>query len=254
MLTNILLWLENTPYPNVSKILSLWVVAQVAYFVFNIPYFVLQFYPIPYFQKYKIQPDAKIPKEQIIKLFKSVAINNSIVLIPSVFIFSPLYNLEVSPVPSLFTVIWQVIFCQIAEDFTFYWSHRLLHTPWLYKKIHKQHHEFTAPFGWAAEYAHPIEFIFGNLLPATAGLILLQSHLFVSWTWLTLRLWYTTDVHCGYAFPWGLESWVGSVYAGPRHHDYHHKNFKGNYGSTLRIWDQVFKTENNRGKMKSRQL
>lgn len=55
MITDLFLWLESTPYPAVSKILSLWIVAQVAYFIFNIPYLILQFYPIEYFQKYKIQ-------------------------------------------------------------------------------------------------------------------------------------------------------------------------------------------------------
>ncbi len=46
------------------------------------------------------------------------------------------------------TIVWQVLFCQFAEDLTFYWSHRLFHSPAVYKKIHKVHHEFTAPFGW----------------------------------------------------------------------------------------------------------
>eukprot|EP00026_Physarum_polycephalum_P014466 Phypoly_transcript_14981.p1 GENE.Phypoly_transcript_14981~~Phypoly_transcript_14981.p1 ORF type:complete len:260 (+),score=29.42 Phypoly_transcript_14981:99-878(+) len=244
LLTNLLLWLDSTPYPTFSKLLSLWIVAQVSYFVWNVPYLILQFHPIPYFQKFKIQPNAKIPKDQIRKLFKGVAINQFLVMLPSMFLFVPFYNLQLFPIPSMLTVVWQLIFCQIAEDFTFYFSHRLLHTPWLYKHIHKQHHEFSAPFGWAAEYANPIEFFFGNLIPFSSGLIILHSHIIVYWSWLILRLWYTTDVHCGFAFPWGLERWFGSIYAGPRHHDNHHKNFKGNYGSTLRIWDFVFQTEN----------
>lgn len=44
----------------------------------------------------------------------------------------------------------------IATD---YWAHRALHYGPLYKKIHKLHHEFSAPFGLAAEYAHPLEIL-----------------------------------------------------------------------------------------------
>jgi methylsterol monooxygenase len=32
-----------------------------------------------------------------------------------------------------------------------------MHWPPFYKKVHKVHHEYAAPFGIAAEYAHPIE-------------------------------------------------------------------------------------------------
>jgi methylsterol monooxygenase len=33
-----------------------------------------------------------------------------------------------------------------------------MHHGALYRRIHKQHHEFKAPFALAALYAHPIEF------------------------------------------------------------------------------------------------
>ena len=66
------------------------------------------------------------------------------------------------------------------EDFYFYWIHRLLHHKTLYKYIHKIHHEFAAPFGMTAEYAHPVEVVFlgiGTML----GPILLVVSGFVIW-------------------------------------------------------------------------
>lgn len=51
----------------------------------------------------------------------------------------------------------QIALFFVLEDAWHYFAHRLLHHRLLYKHIHKLHHEFSAPFGLAAEYAHPIE-------------------------------------------------------------------------------------------------
>lgn len=40
---------------------------------------------------------------------------------------------------------------------------RLLHHPYLYKHVHKLHHEWTAPIGIVAIYAHPVEYLTSNL-------------------------------------------------------------------------------------------
>ena len=34
---------------------------------------------------------------------------------------------------------------------------RFFHLPWIYKYIHKKHHEWIAPISLAASYAHPVE-------------------------------------------------------------------------------------------------
>ena len=47
--------------------------------------------------------------------------------------------------------------CAVIEDTWHYWVHRLMHDRKLYKYVHKVHHNFQAPFGMVAEYAHPVE-------------------------------------------------------------------------------------------------
>uniref|UniRef100_A0A0E0CTT9 Uncharacterized protein n=2 Tax=Oryza meridionalis TaxID=40149 RepID=A0A0E0CTT9_9ORYZ len=56
------------------------------------------------------------------------------------------------PLPSAGETAAQVAVYLLVEDYLGYWIHRLLHTPWAYHHIHRVHHEFTAPMGYAAPW------------------------------------------------------------------------------------------------------
>ena len=101
-------------------------------------------------------------------------------------------------------------FFKISFMFAF---NRLLHTRYLYKKVHKKHHEFTAPIGIAALYAHPIEFAFGNMMPLVLGPLLLGSCQVTTLTWFTILMAITVIHHSGYHLP---------LLTSPEFHDYHH--------------------------------
>ena len=81
-------------------------------------------------------------------------------------------------------------------------AHQALHWGPLYKHIHKIHHQYPAPFGLAAEYAHPAEvFILGTgtiLGPILYCMFRHDLHIFTVYIWITLRLFQAIDAHSGY--------------------------------------------------------
>ncbi len=77
---------------------------------------------------------------------------------------------EWGKLPTFQWVLLELSICILIEELVFYYSHRLLHNPRIYKYIHKKHHEWTAPIAITAIYCHPIEHIFSNLLPPLLGI------------------------------------------------------------------------------------
>lgn len=211
---------------------------------------------ISYFRKYKIQHN-KLPsnKEQWECLKKVLKSHFMIEVIP-IWLFHPLCkNLKIIvtvPFPSLVTIFSQISLFFILEDCWHYWAHRLFHFGWFYKNIHKVHHKYAAPFGLAAEYAHPVEVM--TLGIGTVGYPIIYAwlalkfdflpelHLFTISIWISARLLQAVDAHSGYEFPWSLHHFL-PFWAGAEHHDAHHQYFIGNYASSFRWFDYFLNTE-----------
>lgn len=201
---------------------------------------------IPYARRWKVQPESDNGAAAIAHCAWRVMLNHCCLVLPIIFVTHPLYQLmgtthHLHALPSLVTLIAQVVFFFIVEDFVFYWGHRALHTPFLYRHVHSVHHHHAAPFGIAAEYAHPFEVMF--LGAATlAGPMLVGPHLLTLYIYLALRCVQTVECHSGYDFPWSLNRWL-PLYGGADFHDHHHRIHSGNYSSTFTWVDKMYGTD-----------
>lgn len=107
-------------------------------------------------------------------------------------------------------------------------AHQALHYGPLYRNIHKLHHRYSAPFGLAAEFAHPLEILILGM--GTVGGPLLYCylthnlHIVTVYIWIILRLHQAVDAHSGYDFPWSLHN-IFPLWSGADHHDFHHMAF-----------------------------
>ncbi|VEU23315.1 DEKNAAC104737 [Brettanomyces naardenensis] len=231
---------------------------ELMYFGRCLPWYIIDH--LSYFNKYKIQA-AKVPSDQEQwECLRSVLISHFLVEALPIWFFHPICEkIGISyqvPFPSWTTITLQIILFFFLEDAWHYWFHRALHYGDLYRLIHKQHHRFAAPFGLAAEYAHPIEVMllgFGTVgIPVIWCYFTRNLHLFTISIWITLRLFQAVDAHSGYEFPVSLHHFL-FIWAGADHHDEHHHYFIGNYASSFRIWDFVLDTEAGETARKSRE-
>lgn len=130
----------------------------------------------------------------------------------------------------------------LGNGHLFYWSHRLVHHPKLYRWIHKQHHTHIGTIGFSAEYANPIEQIVSNQGPTVIMCLLTGSHVCVWFVWLMARLHQTYEGHSGYCFYGTFLHKIGLTYSeGAAFHDFHHTGNRGNFGGPVYL-DYFFGT------------
>eukprot|EP00048_Salpingoeca_helianthica_P015345 m.226272 g.226272 ORF g.226272 m.226272 type:complete len:272 (-) comp16911_c0_seq1:156-971(-) len=201
----------------------------------------------PAFDKYRIRPKAPLDPKLRNQAILNIATSHLVAVPYLAILVYPLFRWRGmdlhAALPGPLTCIWQIIFSMMVEDTLFYWIHRLLHHPKLYKHLHKQHHKFINTVSYAAEYASPIEQTISNVFPTYCGPFLCKMNLHLFWVWTFLRLWETFEGHSGFVLPYSPWQALLSVQGGAARHDFHHSHNAGSFGSLFKFWDWAMGTD-----------
>lgn len=198
-----------------------------------------------WFQRYRLAGAANLefpPEQLILKALKTEAANHFLIQpLAGYYLLYPAFTYFGCPIraplPHWSVFLYSIIGFALVNDVIFYFAHRAFHTPALYAKIHKQHHEFKGLASPSSEYANPVEDL-TNALATLIGPMVTNCHMAVFLVFFWLRIWETQEAHSGYCFPspWQL------LHDPARRHAYHHSVNRGQY-SAFGFMDAIFGTQ-----------
>ena len=147
---------------------------------------------------------------------------------------------------------WPYLFGSIAiailvHDAYFYWTHRAMHHPRLFRHFHRIHHSSTHPSPWAAYAFAPLEALVSALVVPLI-LLVVPMHDAAVFAFLGHMIVMNVLAHLGIElYPRGFTRnrwtrWLSTT----THHDLHHRDFHGNYGFYFTWWDRLMGTQHAR--------
>jgi Delta7-sterol 5-desaturase len=133
----------------------------------------------------------------------------------------------------------------LAHDTYFYWTHRAMHHPRLFKRVHRFHHKTVTPTAWAAySFALPEAFLMALFMPLY--LYFVPTPGFAIFLFLAIMILRNAMGHAGlelHARGWAshpMLKWISTT----THHDLHHAgSFNHNFGFYFTWWDKLMGTE-----------
>ena len=148
--------------------------------------------------------------------------------------YVPTINLTSNPI--LFVA--GLVLLPIWSAFHFYWMHRLLHVPFIYKHVHSLHHRNVNIGPWSGLSMHPVE----HLLYLSSLLIhfVFPSHPILVYFHVIYLGPGAAMTHTGYEDL--LVRDKRRLALGTFYHQLHHRYYECNYGNQEMPWDRWFGT------------
>lgn len=133
----------------------------------------------------------------------------------------------------------------LAHDAYFYWAHRIMHHPSLFRIFHRAHHRSITPTAFAA-YAFALPEALVMVMFAPLWLLIVPTPASVMFAWMAVQILRNAMGHAGVELMprWWLSSPLTSWISTTSHHDLHHAgSFSHNYGFYFTWWDKLMGTE-----------
>lgn len=137
-----------------------------------------------------------------------------------------------------------LLLSMLLHETYYYWLHRSMHHPSIFRFVHKVHHDSNTTSPFTAFSFHPLEGLLQAIvLPLT--LLVLPMHPYVILIQLTLMTFSSVINHLNIEiYPGNFHKHaVGKWIIGATHHSLHHKQFKYNFGLYFTFWDKWRSTE-----------
>lgn len=220
--------------------------SALAFLLFAGPFTWLAMRDTPQLRRYRIQARRARKQDVIVPSLKSWALNNTLMLAVAVIAWPILrrFGIHLGPFPAGWAdwgvIAAQVLFFVYLDDALYYFVHRLMHTRWLYRHIHRTHHRIITPWAITGHFMHPAEYVATGML-SLVGPLMLGVGIIPLWIWVVVRQWEAAEGHSGYQLPW-VPMHLLPFCDGARHHDFHHAKVRGNYAGFLRHMDALLGT------------
>jgi sterol desaturase/sphingolipid hydroxylase (fatty acid hydroxylase superfamily) len=150
--------------------------------------------------------------------------------------------------PTLPEILAYVGVLLVAHDTWFYWLHRAMHAPAMFKRFHRLHHKSVTPTPFAAYSFNALEAVFEALF-VSLWVAFVPTPFIAMFSFLGIMIIRNVMGHAGVELmPRGFaDHWFWGLFATTTHHDLHHNgSFTHNYGLYFTVWDRLMGTEHPR--------
>jgi Delta7-sterol 5-desaturase len=131
----------------------------------------------------------------------------------------------------------------VLQDAYFYFTHRLVHHPFLFSWLHQGHHRSIQTTPWTSFAFDPPEAMIQSLFLIGIVFVLPIHFITLIAVLVTMTVWAVVN-HLGIdllpvSFP---HHWLGKWFIGPAHHSIHHHRYSKHYGLYFTFWDKMLGT------------